>query len=197
MSSTVRHLCIDMQRVFAPGNPWATPWMSKVLPAIAEIVDCAPERTIFTRFLTPMHADDAGGMWQAYYRKWEALTRERAEPTLFDIVPELQAYSPPASVFDRSTYSAFTDGRLHKILQASEINTLLLTGAETDVCVLSTALSAVDLGYQVVMVTDALCSSSDKGHDALMELYRSRFDIQIQLMTVNEAKRMLETNQSR
>ncbi|MHC2279292.1 hypothetical protein ACVME8_005935 [Bradyrhizobium diazoefficiens] len=38
--------------------------------------------------------------------------------------------------------------------------------AETDVCVLSTVLSAVDLGFRVVIVEDALCSSSDVGHDA-------------------------------
>ncbi|GAB9139429.1 hypothetical protein BDS110ZK25_27740 [Bradyrhizobium diazoefficiens] len=38
--------------------------------------------------------------------------------------------------------------------------------AETDVCALSTVLSAVDLGFRVVIVEDALCSSSDVGHDA-------------------------------
>jgi nicotinamidase-related amidase len=44
----------------------------------------------------------------------------------------------------------------------------VITGAETDVCVLSTVLNAVDLGFRVVIVEDALCSSSDVGHDALM-----------------------------
>ncbi|MGY4466887.1 nicotinamidase-related amidase [Bradyrhizobium sp. LB9.1b] len=42
----------------------------------------------------------------------------------------------------------------------------MITGAETDVCVLSTVLGAVDLGFRVVIVKDALCSSSDVGHDA-------------------------------
>ena len=32
------HLCIDMQRIFAPGGLWATPWMERVLPTIASIV---------------------------------------------------------------------------------------------------------------------------------------------------------------
>ena len=43
----------------------------------------------------------------------------------------------------------------------------MITGAETDVCVLATVLGAVDYGYRVVLVTDAVCSHSDTGHDAL------------------------------
>ena len=29
------HLCLDMQRIFAPEGPWATPWMERVLPLLA------------------------------------------------------------------------------------------------------------------------------------------------------------------
>ncbi len=56
---------------------------------------------------------------------------------------------------------------------------LVLTGSETDVCVASTVLGAVDLGYPVVLVHDAVCSSSDEGHDALLKLYHGRFSEQI------------------
>ncbi len=64
---------------------------------------------------------------------------------------------------------------------------MLVSGAETDVCVLATVLAAVDHGYRVVLVTDAICSSSDEGHDALMQMYTRRFDVQIELATVEEA----------
>ena len=39
------------------------------------------------------------------------------------------------------------------------------SGSETDVCVLATVLDAVDIGYRVIVVRDAICSSSDEGHD--------------------------------
>jgi nicotinamidase-related amidase len=41
--------------------------------------------------------------------------------------------------------------------------------------VLAAVLDAVDLGYRVVLATDALCSSTDATHDALLALYRNRF----------------------
>jgi nicotinamidase-related amidase len=53
---------------------------------------------------------------------------------------------------------------------------------------LATALGAVDFGFRVVIVEDALCSSLDAGHDALMTLYRNRFSEQIDLVTMDELK---------
>ena len=55
-----------------------------------------------------------------------------------------------------------------------------ISGSETDVCVLATVLAAVDLGYRVIVVRDAVCSSSDEGHDMLMRLYHTRFSEQIE-----------------
>jgi len=184
------HLCIDMQRLFAADGPWPTPWMERVLPVVVRIVERSPQRTVFARFVTPRTAADAPGMWQAYYEKWRHLTRARLDPRLFDLVPPLQSFAPPAALFHRTRYSAFADGALHGFLQGRGVDTLIVTGSETDVCVLSSVLSAVDLGYRVIVVEDALCSSSDQSHDALLDLYRRRFDVQIELATAAE---VLET----
>jgi nicotinamidase-related amidase len=47
--------------------------------------------------------------------------------------------------------------------------------------VLAAVLDAVDLGYRVIVASDALCSVSDAAHDALMLLYRERFSQQIEV----------------
>jgi len=52
-------------------------------------------------------------------------------------------------------------------------------------CVLSTVLDAVDLGVRVVLPVDALCSSSDEMHDALLGLYRNRFSEQVETTTTD------------
>jgi nicotinamidase-related amidase len=63
---------------------------------------------------------------------------------------------------------------------------LVITGSETDVCVPGTVLGAVDVGYRVIIVRDAICSSSDEGHDPLMEVYHSRFSEQIETANADE-----------
>ena len=174
------HLCVDMQRMFSSDGPWPTPWMARVLPVIEEIVRCHPARTVFSRFIPPADASEMPGMWQRYYTRWRSATRACLDPELLELMPELRRYSPPAKVIDKTRYSAFFGSTLWQHLLERETDCLVVTGAETDVCVLATVLSAVDLGYRVVLVKDALCSSSDAGHDALMTMYHARFSEQIE-----------------
>lgn len=178
------HLCIDMQRIFSDAGPWPTPWMERVLPNVAELVRRAPAQTVFTRFITPQHPAGMPGSWARYYEKWREATRERLDARLLDLMPALAPFVPPAAMFDKMVYSTFADGRLHPILRARRCATLIVSGSETDVCVLSSVLAAVDLGYRVVLASDAVCSSSDDSHDALIALYRRRFDVQIEIADV-------------
>jgi len=180
------HLCIDMQNIFAKGGVWETPWMERVLPVISDLCARYRERTVFTRFVTPEQPQDRRGQWQAYFTRWHRATRSNLAPRALDIVPELARYSPPALVVDKPAYSAFFGSRLGHLLVERHVGTVVVSGAETDVCVLSTVLGAVDLGFRVVIVQDALCSSSDTGHDALMTMYRTRFHEQIDLVSAAE-----------
>jgi nicotinamidase-related amidase len=176
------HLCVDMQRIFAKGGIWETPWMERVLPTIADITERYAARTILTRFITPESPEDAPGNWRPYFERWKNATRQSLGGTQLDLVPQLARYVPPATVLDKSTYSAFFRSQLGRLLVEKQVRTVIITGAETDVCVLSTALDAVNLGFHVVIVEDALCSSSNAGHDALMTMYRLRFTEQIDLV---------------
>lgn len=180
------HLCIDMQNIFARGSIWETPWMERVLPAIVGICDRYAARTVFTRFITPLHAGDRPGRWRRYFTKWEAATRSRLPAGQLDLVPALARFAPPASVIDKPGYSAFVGSPLAAFLSEKGVDTVAITGAETDVCVLASVLDAVDLGFRVVIVEDGLCSSSDAGHDALMTMYRARFAEQIELVRAEE-----------
>lgn len=183
------HLCIDMQNLFADGTPWHTPWMKRVLPVVARIAESHPEQTVFTRFIPARHPDELPGSWRRYYRRWADLTLERIDPRLLELVPPLARLAPPAAVVDKRFYSPFAEPDLSNLLRERQIDSLVITGAETDVCVLAAVLDAVDRGYRVVLATDALCSSSDQTHDALMTLYRSRYSLQIEAV---ESEAILE-----
>lgn len=105
---------------------------------------------------------------------------ERLDPRLLDLVPPLAVLVPPATVVDKRVYSPFSEPGLWGLLSQRGADSLVITGAETDVCVLAAVLGAVDLGYRVVLASDAVCSSSDQAHDALLTLYRNRFAQQIE-----------------
>jgi nicotinamidase-related amidase len=177
------HLCVDMQNLFALETPWHTPWMVRVLPVVARIAERYQSRTVFTRFVPPALPEQMPGSWQRYYERWRDMTLERIDPRWLELVPPLAKLALAADIVDKSFYSPFTESRLQDLLRRRGTDALVITGAETDVCVLATVLDAVDLGYRVVLVTDALCSSSNATHDALLSLYRDRFSQQIETIT--------------
>ena len=181
-----RHLCVDMQRMFAEDTPWHVPWMARISPQIEELAGRHPSRTIFTRFLPPERADDMPGKWRDYYQKWWMMTGEHLPRGFIDLAPSLASLVPPARHFDKRTYSPWIDGRLHPILQSERVDTLVITGGETDVCVLATTLGAIDLGYRVIVLNDAVCSGADDTHDASLELLHDRFSVQLELMDTEE-----------
>ena len=183
------HLCVDMQRLFSAEGVWPTPWMDRVLPVVAEIACRFPERTVFTRFIPPARPEEMPGTWRRYYTRWRSATRDQIETTLLDLMPPLARLVPPASVIDKSRYSAFAEPHLIAHLRARNVDGLIITGSETDVCVLATVLGAVDFGYRVIVVRDAICSSSDEGHDALLEVYHRRYSEQIETADAEEVLR--------
>lgn len=179
------HLCVDMQRMFVEDTPWKTPWAERVLPAVVRLCGHRASRTWFTRFIPAQKPGEGAGTWAAYWRRWEAMTLQNLPEQQVDLARPLQAFVPPAQVFDKRAYSPWFDGRLHPLL-SRQTDCLVISGAETDVCVLAAVLGAVDLGYRIVMATDALCSSSDESHDASLRLYHQRYAQQVETAATEE-----------
>lgn len=173
------HICVDMQRMFSEETPWQVPWAVTVSPQVLEIAGRYPERTLFTRFVPPARAADMPGQWKAYYEKWWMMTMEHLPPEMIDLVPALNRLVPPAAVLDKRTYSPWTDGRLQAFLKEKRVGTLVVTGGETDVCVLATVLGGIDHGYRIVLLKDAVCSGRDATYDASLRLLGGRFSAHV------------------
>ena len=71
-------------------------------------------------------------------------------------------------VVTKRAVSAFAASDLEKILQASGINTLVLSGVATNFVVEGTAREAADRGYNVVVVGDCCASMSQEAHDSAL-----------------------------
>ncbi len=180
------HVCVDAQRLVSEETDWHTPWLRKILPHLERLCAAHPERTVFTRFVPPHRAEEGQGTWRRYDERWDGMTLGALGPEMVDLLPELAGFAPPAKVIDKRAYSPWMEPDLQAILAGEGIDTLIVTGGETDVCVLATVMGAVDRGDRVIVACDAVCSSADPTYDAMMFLYHSRFGTQIETAPVAE-----------
>lgn len=163
------HLCVDMQRLFAERTDWYTEDLAGILPNVTRIVEARPGSTIFARFLVPASPEAAPGAWAEYYRHWSGIIADcQRDPDLIGLVAPLRALSGGEELSDKATYSMFHDTGLAALLRARGADTVILTGVETDVCVLSTLFAAIEHGFRVVVVEDAVASSSPRAHRAVI-----------------------------
>jgi nicotinamidase-related amidase len=86
-----------------------------------------------------------------------------------DFVDELRPMAGEV-VIDKPGYSAFEHTALQQLLASRGIDTLIVTGVTSEVCVSSTLRSAADRGYRCITVRDACASGDPALHRAAMAM---------------------------
>ena len=87
-----------------------------------------------------------------------------------EIIDELEPQTDDW-VATNTKVSAFASSDLDERLRAAGIDTVVLFGVATNLCVESTGRSAGDLGYRVVIVSDACEAATDRAHEATLESF--------------------------
>ena len=79
------------------------------------------------------------------------------------VVPEIASLLPDAKPMDKLEFSCFGSQEFAAALKAlpGRRNTLLLCGMETHICVMQTALGALENGYHVHVASDAVSSRAE------------------------------------
>jgi nicotinamidase-related amidase len=83
-------------------------------------------------------------------------------------VPELQEFVTAANVFVRQSASAFLDPALGGALLGHGRKTLVIAGFSAEVAVLHAGLDAIEAGYQVYVVVDAIGGHSHRTEQAAL-----------------------------
>ncbi|MBF0779201.1 cysteine hydrolase family protein [Streptococcus cuniculi] len=65
---------------------------------------------------------------------------------------------------DKRHYSAFSGTDLDIRLRERRVDTVVLTGVLTDICVLHTAIDAYNLGYKIEIIASAVASLTEERH---------------------------------
>ena len=93
---------------------------------------------------------------------------------MIDVVDELPIAAND-HVVDKYGYSAFHDTVLPEILKAEGIETLVVTGTVTQICVEDTVHGAFHSGYPTIVVADAVSSYDRELHAAALRGIAAKF----------------------
>ena len=145
LDSTVALIVIDLQKGVV-GLPLAHP--------SAEIVGRAAQLArAFRTSSQPVVLVNASG--RAPGRTDAGTPKYSFPPDWTDLIPELDR-QPSDHVITKQRWGAFLGTTLDHDLRSRNVTQVVLTGIATSVGVESTARSAYDLGYNVVLVVDAM-----------------------------------------
>ena len=183
LGSDTVHVAVDMQRLFAEDTGWQVPGLADILPNVRRLVGHRPGRTLYPCFITPSSTSAARGVWQSYYRRWPQMTDGRLSPDKLELVAELAGLAPASARIMKEGFSSYSGPGFAPALERLGARAIVVSGVETDICVLGTAVDAVDQGLRVVIAVDAVTSSSLSAHRAALEHIYPRHDPMIELAT--------------
>jgi len=109
---------------------------------------------------------------------WDAKTIDEIKPTDSDHV-----------VIKRRD-SAFQDTELRVWLQSERINTLIICGVDTSICVETSLRDAFNIGYDVILISDATASGINKHYETTLERVSDYYGL---VMTVERFFRIVNS----
>ena len=93
------------------------------------------------------------------------LTTVASQSFAGNLIPQVAEEFPDHKVIDRTTMNAWEDERVVEAIKATGRRKIILAGLWTEVCVVLPALSALEQGYEVYVVTDASGGVSPQAHE--------------------------------
>lgn len=178
-------LVIDMQKDFCtPGFGTSKAGRDltatrAIIPSIARLLDAARAAGVLVchiGFSTLPHHLSSSGPWLAQRRRSTVSADNLCPPGTegAEFIDELAPRDGEPAIH-KHRYSGFKGTDLATILRARRIETCVLTGVSTNVCVESTTREAFELDHYVVVPEDGVASWDMDLHAATLQTIRHRF----------------------
>lgn len=193
-------LVIDMQNAFvAPGAPIEVPSARAIVAPINRLAAELRRRGVTVIWVT--HENRADGTdWAGFFDAFVAPGRRAEAAAALARGSKLQALWPELEVAPsdlraaKNRYSALIKGDLDRTLRERGIDTLLIAGTKTNVCVECTARDAMMLDYKVVLLSDCTAALSDDEHRTTLENVIQQFG---DVLTADEAVALFDTSEAK
>jgi nicotinamidase-related amidase len=178
---------VDMQRGFCePGETMEVPPAREIVPAIRGLLDLFRDKglpVVFTEFtysprvpiligaLHPEHRPAVPGAPRGFgLPSSSCLEGDPSARTIDALAPREDEL-----VVRKRWYDGFAGTELDGALRARGVDTLVVTGTMTDICVLSTVVGAVNREYRVTVVEDGVATLWPEIQRATLDIVRRAF----------------------
>ncbi len=159
-------LVIDMQRDFIDqGAPIECPGGREIIPSIQQLLNLARQKGLPVIYTQEAHRAQGVDFGRELDGE-EPVHCVEGTPGV-EIVPDL-APQPGDFLIVKRRYSAFFATDMDILLRGLGVDTLVLTGAATDVCVRATAQDAQQLNYWVIVPEECVAGTSVEQHRAAL-----------------------------
>jgi ureidoacrylate peracid hydrolase len=163
-----------MNGFMAPGQPVEIPVAREIVPNVNRIsaaLRSAGGCVVYIQTTIDANAKETWSTWYSYMSSEKR--RELSAATFAEgsyghsLWPSLEVLPDDLKV-NKTRFGAFVPGpsELHGILQARNIDTIIITGTATNVCCESTARDAMMMNYKVIFVSDGTATHTDEEHNA-------------------------------
>jgi len=191
---------IDMQNAFvAPGAPVEVPAARDIVPAINRLAAELRKRGVAVIWVAHENRKD-GSDWAGFFDAFVAPGRRAEATAALAAGAELQKLWPGLAVekkdlfVAKNRYSALIRNEgFETELRTRGIDTLLIAGTKTNVCVECTARDAMMLDYKVIVLSDCTAALSDDEQRATLENVIQQFG---DVLTADEALALLNPRPS-
>jgi nicotinamidase-related amidase len=132
------------------------PGANKLIEPINKLIGEFRERKEPIIFVQDSHDED-----DREFKAWPKHAVEGTEGA--EVIKELDK-RPEDIVVKKKRYSAFYNTDLDDILREKGVDTLVLTGVLTDICVMHTATDAAMRNYKIIVPENCVASSTEENH---------------------------------
>jgi len=148
-------IIIDMTKDFVEGK-LKCERAKRIIPNIRRLADEARKRRVPVIYVSDSHLPE-----DPEIRIWgeHSMKGSEGSKVIDELAPEKGDY-----VLEKRAYSAFHETGLDMLLRSLGVDTVILCGLHTNICVRHTAADAFFKGYRIVVPEDAVESFTEKDH---------------------------------
>jgi nicotinamidase/pyrazinamidase len=164
-------LIIDLIRDFVNGD-LGNPRAEAVVKKVSRLLAAARDKRLPVIYVTDAHLHDVDHEFEVWGRHAEVNTPGAK------IVPELAPLKDEYHLYKRR-YSAFYATGLDALLRELKIETLILTGVLTNICVQHTAADAFYRGYRIRIPTDCVDAITDEEQEYSLDYMKRMYNVDL------------------